>query len=512
MIGLWEFWELSACGMSCSFKFRKVMVKVRKLWCNALIACLCVFFGLVASSNAGAIAAEINRTQADRQEVTDVVTIAQKDAKFLGIPLACYVSSAKAEKNPQAQAVALIEVAEKYVKAGQKDRAKVVLDSSQDYLNGWDDASANAFVRVKVATEYMNADQPKQAKSALEQSLLQIKAIENDPDRTLASVKVASQYAKLGVPEKANFLLEQALKANQKIEEPYAKTRVLLAIAAAYNNLENAEKSLSLLEQSVQLAQKIEAPGAKSRALLEVAKTYAITKQPEKVDPALSSAAMASEIPGDGSLGTLLGSFNSRALAYVASEYLSSEDYERALDLTKRIADPYERAIAFIQIATKYAESNQNPLAAKVLEAALKAGKAVNAPLGKANSFAEVARVYANLGKKRIALKTLSQSLQATDTADNNDDKVLLLFDIANQYVEFGDRRIASSLLQKIQDILLDQKIPSGNRAGQLANVALIYNAMGDREQAMSIAKVLERQYGNKQLVSLLECASQPAS
>ncbi|NJM28214.1 MAG: hypothetical protein HC856_08270 [Pseudanabaena sp. RU_4_16] len=225
----------------------------------------------------------------------------------------------------------------------------------------------------------------------------------------------------------------------------------------------------------------------------------------------MSAAAMASGIPGDGSFGTLLGSFNSRALAYVASEYLTAGDYVQAIDLAKRIADPYERAIAFIQIATKYADSNQNPQAAKVLEEGLKAGKAVDAPLGKANSFAEVARVYTNLGKKRNAIKTLSQSLQAIDRADNNDDKALLLLDIANQYVELGDRVIANSLLQKIQDILLDQKIPSENRAGELANVALIYSAMGDREQAMSIAKVLERQYDNRQLLSLLECASQTA-
>ncbi len=487
---------------------------VKKLWYRALITCIAIFSVLIFSLNARAVAAEINRTQGDRAVVNELnnLTVAKNDPKFLGIPLACYASSAKAEAKPQAQALALIEVAEKYVKAGQKDRAAKVLDSSLDYLNGWDDASSNAFVRVKIATEYMEVDQPKQSITALEQSLLQIKAIEKAPDRTLATVKVASQYAKLGVPEKANALLEQALTANNKIEDPYAKTRVLLAIAAAYNNLENADKSALLLTQSLPLAEKIEAPGAKARALLEVAKTYAITKQPDQVDPALSAAAVASGIPGDGSFGTPLGSFNSRALAYVASEYVTAGDYDRAIDLTKRIADPYERAIAFIQIASKYAELDQNSQAAKILEEGLKVSKTENSPFAKASSFAEVARVYTNLNQKRIALKTLAQSMQALDRADNNDDKVLLLLDITNQYVELGDRTTASSLLQKIQDILLDQKIPSGNRAGQLANVALIYSAMGDRAQAMSIAKVLEQQYGNKQLVSLLECASQPAS
>jgi tetratricopeptide (TPR) repeat protein len=486
---------------------------VKKLWYRALIACFAIFSVLAVSFNARAIAVEIKPSQGDRAVATPVtpVTIAKNDPKFLGIPLACYISSAKAEKNPQAQALALIEVADKYIKAGQKDRAAVALDSSLDYLNGWDDASANAFMRVKIATEYMDADQPKQAKSALEQSLLQIKAIKSDTDRTLATVKVASQYAKLGVPEKANSLLEQALTANQKIKEPYAQTRVLLAIASAYTKLENTDKSGSLLEQSLQLVEKIESPVAKSRALLEVAKTYAITKQPEKVDPALSAAAMVSGIPGDGSFGTPLGSFNSRALAYVASKYLSADDYTQAIDLTKRIADPFERAIAFTQIATKYEDSNQNSEATKTLEKALDAGKTVIAPLGKANSFAEVARVYTNLGKKRIALKTLSQSLQAIDRADNNDDKVLLLLDVANQYVELGDRIIPLSLLQKIQDILLDEKSQIINKAGELANVALIYSAMGEHEQAISIAKVLDRQYGNKQLVSLLDCANQPA-
>ncbi|NJM28215.1 MAG: hypothetical protein HC856_08275 [Pseudanabaena sp. RU_4_16] len=229
---------------------------VEKLWYRALVACFTVFFMLVFSLNARAIAAEIDRIQGDRLAVLTNVTIAKNDPKFLGIPLACYASSTKTEKNPQAQAVALIEVAEKYVKAGQKDRAAAVLDSSLDYLKGWDDASANAFVRVKIATEYMDADRPKQAISAFEQSLLQIKAIEKVPDRTLATVKVASQYAKLGEIKKANSLLEQALTANNKIEDPYAKTRVLLAIAAAYTKLENPGKSALLLAQSLPLAEK----------------------------------------------------------------------------------------------------------------------------------------------------------------------------------------------------------------------------------------------------------------
>jgi tetratricopeptide (TPR) repeat protein len=488
------------------------MVEVKKLWYLALIACFTVFSVLVFSLNARAAAAEIDRAQSDRLASAPKVTIAKNDPKFLGIPLACYAASAKAEANPQAQAVALIEVAQKYAKAGQKDRAAVVLDSSLDYLKGWDDASTNAFVRVKIATEYMDADRPKQAISALEQSLLQIKAIEDAPDRTLATVKVASQYAKLGEIKKANALLEQALTSNSKIKDPYAQTRVLLAIAAVYNKLDNADKSALLLAQSLPVADKIEPPAAKSRALLEVAKIYAITKHPEQVDPALSAAAIASGIPGDGSLGTLLGSFNSRALAYVASEYATAGDYDRAINLAKRIADPYERAIAFIQIATKYTESNQNLEATKVLEEGLNAGKTIIAPLAKANSFAEVAKVYDSLGKKRIAQKTLSQSLQVLDLADNNDDKVILLLDISNQYAEMGDRIVVGSLLQKIQDILLDPKSLISNKAGELANVALIYSAIGDRTQAMSIAKVVDRQYANKQLVSLLECASQPAT
>jgi tetratricopeptide (TPR) repeat protein len=143
---------------------------------------------------------------------------------------------------------------------------------------------------------------------------------------------------------------------------------------------------------------------------------------------------------------------------------------------------------------------------------ALSAGKTITDPLSQASNLAEVASIYTKLGKSRNALKTLTQSLQATDGAVNSDDKVLLLLDIANQYAELGDRNAATSTLAKIQDIMLDKQSQLRNIGGQLANVALIYAAIGQHEQAMKIAKALDREYGRAQLVSLLECASPKSS
>jgi tetratricopeptide (TPR) repeat protein len=473
---------------------------VKKLWCRALVVYFAVISLLVLNLS-GVSAAEIDAVDIDKGDRAGLV-IAKDEPKFLGIPLACYVSSAKLETDIQAQAFALLEVAGRYTKAGQKDKAVKVLDSSSTYLKDWKDDSANAFARVKLAAEYEEAGKGEQAKSALEPAIPQIKAIKNDTDRTFALTKVAAQYIKLGALDKANPLLEQAVAASNLIKEPYAQARATLAIATEYANAQNLEKAASLLEQSLQSIQALDNPAAKARA-----KTYATTNQVEKVNFALADAAAASEVAGSGLSGVSLSSFNSRGLAYVVNEYVNAGFYPPALDLAKRITDPYEQAIAFTQIAVKYAESSQSPKAVSALGQALNAAKSVRDPLGKASSLAEVADAYAKLGKNRNAIDALNRSLQATDGANNGDDKVLLLIDIANQYVEVGDRNAANSTLAKIQDILIDPQSQLSNKAGQLANVALLYAAIGQNKQAMQIAKALDRQFGRPQLVNLLECA-----
>jgi tetratricopeptide (TPR) repeat protein len=480
---------------------------VKKLWYCFLVVYFAILSLLVFNSHEVS-AAEIDSNKSDRPEPAAIVTIPKDEPKFLGIPLICYISSAKSEANAQAQAFALLEVAEKYTKAGQKDKAVKVLDSSFEYLKGWDDISANAFARVKIATEYADAGQPERAISALEQGIPQIKKIESATDRAFALAKVASQYIKLGMLDKADPLLEQALASSDLIEDPYTKARALMEIAAIYAEAQNSDRSATVLEQSLQLVQKLDNPAVKARALIEVARTYATNDRADKVDSNLAAAAAASEIAGSGLLGAPLSTFNSRGMVYVANEYVNAGLYTPALDLAKRIADPYERSIAFTRIATKYAESNQNPKAARALGQALSTSKAITDSLGQASNLAEVASIYTKLGKSRNALKTLTQSLQATDDIVNNNDKVLLLLDIANQYAELGDRNATTSTLARIQDIMLDKKSQLRNIGGQLANVALIYASIGRHEQAMKIAKALDREYGRAQLVGLLECAS----
>lgn len=479
---------------------------MKNFWYRALVAFLTVL-SLLVFNLSGVSAAEIDaNADPDKSDRTAIV-IDKDEPKFLGIPLACYVSSAKLENDVQAQAFALLEVAGRYTKAGQKNKAAQVLDSSSTYLKGWDDDSANAFARVKLAAEYTEVGQLEQATSALTPAIPQIEAIKDVTDRTFALSKVASQYIKLGALDKANPLLEKAVAASELIEDPYAKARAELAIATEYANAQNPDRSATILEQSLQLIQALANPAMKARALFEVAKTYAATGQVAKVDAALAEAAAASEVAGSGMLGVSLESFNSRGLTYIVNEYVNAGFHTPALDLAKRVANPYEQAIAFTQIAVKYAESSQNPKAAKALGQALNASKSVSDPLGKASSLAEIADVYAKLGKNRNAIQVLDRGLQATDSANNGDDKVLLLLDLANRYVEVGNRSAANTTLAKIQDIMIDPKSQLSNKAGQLTNVALIYAAMGQNKQAMQIAKALDKQYGRSQLVNLLECA-----
>ncbi|WP_019500211.1 tetratricopeptide repeat protein [Pseudanabaena sp. PCC 6802] len=478
---------------------------MKKLWCHVLVVCFAVL-SLFVSNLSGVSAAEIDAVDPDEGDRA-VVVIDKDEPKFLGIPLACYASSAKLENNAQAQTFALLEVAERYTKAGQKDKAAKVLDSSSTYLKGWDDDSANAFARVKLAAEYTEVGQLEQAKSVLAPAIPQIEAIKDVKDRTFALAKAASQYAKLGALDKANSLLEKAVAASDPIEDPYAKARATLEIATEYANAQNRDRSASNLEQSLQLIQALDNPAMKARALFEVAKTYATTNQVEKVDATLAAAAAASEVAGSGMLGVSLESFNSRGLAYVVNEYVNAGFYTPALDLAKRVTNPYEQTIAFTQIAIKYAEANQNPKAARVLGQALNASKSVSDPVGKASSLVEIADVYAKLDKNRNAIKVLNQGLQAIDGANNDDDKVLVLLDLANRYVEVGDRNAANSTLAKLQDIMIDPQSQLRDKASQLTNVALIYAAMGQNKQAMQIANALDRQFGRSQLVNLLECA-----
>lgn len=385
-------------------------------------------------------------------------------------PLACALFFAKRIPDPMDKVEQLLQVATRYVEAGQKKRGLEILslslratekikplDSSLPYKKAW--------VFASIASEYAKLGQKEKTLEILSEALQLVKELDYACDepisRAWALAEIAGGYAKAGQ-------YRHALRVAETIEETDDKASALTEIAAEYTKVGQKEKALETLSKALQIAKTIQ--NENRRRLLK--KTKELLKD---FNLQIPKTIQDENRPYEGSpLAELYAgityhenrSYEGSALAEVANEYAKLGQKEKALEVLSealqiaKIIDDGEflseaRPSILVQVADNYAEIGEKEKALEVLSEALQAVKELEYPLDKphyrAEALTEIAAEYMKVGQKEKALEILSSAFLLAEGTKDPSGKDWALCEISGGFAKAGQYHRAFQIVKKIE-------------------------------------------------------------
>ena len=503
---------------------------MRKIWMRLLAGCLAMLVNLAPTS--GVWAASPKKVD---------------EPKFQGVPLQCYVSLADKNDSPEAKVAAYSEIAGKYLEFERPDQAKKVLEKSLTAANAIATPSLKAFALLDTAGRFVKASQPKLATDALNSALAIAKALPDPVDRVFANIKIAQAYGEADKKEKAKNLLADATKATPEVIDAYVRSRAFAAIANIYTELGDDFNSEASISAATDLLPMIDDRNTRTRARVEITGSYAQAgNHPKAVtslgivfqefdairDDAISAAKEVAKKPISKIATKSLKEddlkaekavpkpeaveqaaianteiLKTRSLFLVASQYLLSKQYDKALEVINNLdGKSVEKSVGLANVAIAYAKDKKIAEANKLLDQSLQGLTKVAPSIDVATLLIEVGRQYQTIKAPELAIKTWDQALAIAKVLPQPPERLFALNSIASTYGEFG-------LVAKVEPILIDslaiaKTAPDANiRSRAFSDISSTYWAIGQHDQAQEIAKDIENPTEKEQLGKLFACA-----
>ncbi len=502
---------------------------MRKIWMRLLAGCLTMLVNLAPTSAVWA---------ASPQKV--------EEPKFQGVPLQCYVSLADENNSPEAKVAAYSEIAGKYLEFDRPDQAKKVLEKSLTATNAIATPSLKAFALLDTAGRFIKASQPKLATDALNSALAIAKALPDPVDRVFANIKIAQAYGEADKKEKAKNLLADATKATPEVIDAYVRSRAFAAIANIYTELGDDFNSEASIAAATDLLPMIDDRNTRARARVEITGSYAQAGNHPKAatslgivfqefdairDDAISAAKEAAKKPiskiatkslkkddlkaekavskSDSKAVEQAAIANTeilktRSLFLVASQYLLSKQYDKALEVINNLdGKSVEKSVGIANVAIAYAKDKKIEEANKLLDQSLQGLSKVAPSIDVATLLIEIGRQYQTIKAPELAIKTWDQALAIAKALPQPAERLFALNSIASIY----------GLADKVEPILIDslaiaKTAPDANiRSRAFSDISSTYWAIGQHDQAQKIAKDIENPTEKEQLGKLFTCA-----
>jgi len=519
---------------------------MRKLWMRLLAGCLALLVNLTAT---GAVAA--------------ASLSSNDDPKFQGIPLQCFVSLADAGKSPEAKVAAYSEIAGKYLEFEKLENAKQVLEKSLAAAKEITAPSVKAFALLDTASRFGKAEATKLADESIELALNLTKELSDPVDKVFANIKIAQAYNEVKEKDKARDLLLEATKETPEIIDAYARSRAFSAIANAYTDLSDDFASEAAISAATDLLPMIEDRNAKTRARVEIAGSYALASNHAKAvasldavfqefeairDNAISQAKQAAEVakkPTKSALPILIGKkalkqapvettkvtdskpdvneefkaqeqleianaelLKTRSLFLVASQYITSKQYDRALEVLSNLNEQsLEKSVGTANVAIAYAKDQKTEEANKLFEQSLDGLARIAPSIDSFTLILEIGRQYQMLKSTDLAGKTFAQALEVAQNLPQPAERLFGLNSIASAYGEFGFTNKVAPILET--SLELAKTAPDSNiRSRAFSDISSTYWAIDLRDRAQEIAADIQNPVEKEQLNKLFACAS----
>ena len=185
-------------------------------------------------------------------------------------------------------------------------------------------------------------------------------------------------------------------------------------------------------------------------------------------------------------------------LANIASAYAKGGQYDKALQISEKITNSFDKAMAWVFISMAYIEVNQKDKAFEILSQALQITKTME-PYSKVRTMGELAGTYAEAGQKDKASEILSQALQVAKTMKYSQTKDRLLVEIAGAYAKAGQYDKALQIADKIE--------VAHPFVSALADISVTYAKAGQYDKALQLAEKIMVEYSNIKARTLAEIA-----
>ncbi|PZU99238.1 MAG: hypothetical protein DCE90_01580 [Pseudanabaena sp.] len=485
------------------------------------------------------------------------------DPKFQGIPLQCFVSLADTSKSAEAKVAAYTEIAGKYLEFKKLENAKQILEKSLAAAKEITAPSVKAFALLDTASRFGKADAPQLAKESLELAVSLTKELSEPVDKVFANIKIAQAYNEIKEKDKARDLLLEAAKETPEIIEPYVRSRAFSAIANAYTDLNEDFASEAAISAATDLLPMIEDRNAKTRARVEIAGSYALASNHAKAvasldavfqefdairDNAISQAKQAAETakkPAPKAAPILIGKkalkqtsventkaaepkpdvseelkaqeqfeianaelLKTRSLFLVASQYIASKQYDRALEVLSNLNEQsLEKSVGTANVAIAYAKDQKTEEASKLFEQSLNGLARIAPSIDSFTLILEIGRQYHMIKSTDLASKTFDRALEVAENLPQPADRLFALNNIASAYGEFGFTDKVAPILET--SLELAKTAPDPNiRSRAFSDISSTYWAIDLRDRAKEIAADIQNSVEKEQLNKLFDCAS----
>lgn len=364
---------------------------------------------------------------------------------------------AKGINDPSSRAHALDAIASTMAKVAVAKQSKELLEQAIEVTKTMDDTELLKVHALSACALAMAKIDDKRSAELFEQAKIEVRiGLHSNGERWGALSAIAEAMAKAAAAKQSTELFEQAIDTTKGIDFS-DKGEALSAIVLQMVKIEN-EQAANLFRQV------LEANASARRLGLDYSDFYNI----------------------------------STAMAKVAAAKQSTELFEQAIEVTKRIIKaPDFKVRALRNIAEAMAKVGMTKQSAEALEQAIETSKGIDDPYSKALALHPIAEAMARIDTKQ-SLELFRQAIEAANSAEKSSEKPNALRFIAAAMAKVAVVTRSTELFRQAIEIAKGINYPNyqadalGAITRAMAKVAVVKQDAGLLNQAIEISKGID--------------------
>jgi tetratricopeptide (TPR) repeat protein len=363
--------------------------------------------------------------------------------------LAQALELARSIEDPLLKVTALTELAARNLRQGMRDESAELLLEAARVTKGIELVEDRIHILVEIASLYQENGQADEAFEILSRASRLAVEFEDAPDRSVAQdsrkdqmlVTVAAGFARLQRYDQAEPLLE-------KLEDPFQFSEAAANVALEYHKAGQSGQALNLLTEALEVAKEEEVYGEhgltlRENSLAKLANAYSTINHYEE---ALQIA-------------ELISSLNLRhsALTEVAKTGVLADNHDIVFRVAGLAWEPYAKVLYHLEVSDALVESGQTALSDRTLSLALETAETLERAFEKSLALMEIALRYAQREHAAKATELLFQALSTAALIGDEYHKARALIALDDRYRKAGlepgekERRVLQEIEAQIE-------------------------------------------------------------
>ncbi len=322
-------------------------------------------------------------------------------------------------------------------------------------------------------------------------------AVETQDTKARLLSDIAFQYAELGKSDRSIEVLEQSLPLTRAMKSKCYQANTLAKVAGSYFLLEKNNLAQPLLTEAVQTAKAQDATGCSSSATSPTESLNNRAKDYAKAGHFDLAIDLSSKLGDPVTMADMAGHLEAAGQFERASKIL-----DQAIELAQKMDSPQISASQFLLVMAEHLRAAERPtLVPRLLQRSLDSISAKpSAPIElQIAAMLQIATSFAGIQSNAQSLAVLDRVMPKIQSLPkSNVEKIRFQVQAASQYSTLGQPSRTTELLTEALANAqnLPQKEDRINKAMALSRIAEEYAKLGDFEQALKIARSMEKVQG----------------